>query len=452
MVTVFLGLGSNVGDRRGHIETALAGLAAVPGIDVVSVSQLIETEPVSGPPQGRFLNGAARLEVGLEAVALLAVCKQLERQAGRDLLAAPNTERPLDLDLLVFGDERIDTRTLVVPHPRMFERDFVLTPLAQLTDVDALRLRLRQCASAREGTVIREPEAFAARNTAWLRGDCTVGLVPTMGALHAGHASLVRTARAECDRVAATIFVNPLQFAPHEDLDAYPRSLDHDLDLLAEIGVDAVFVPDPKGFYPEGFASRIAVGEAAQTMEGASRLTHFVGVTTVVAKLFNLARPSRAYFGQKDAQQLAVLRRMVRDLDYPLELRVCPIVREPDGLAMSSRNAYLTPEDRVAATALSRALTAARDAHRDGERDADRLLAAARAVLDSEPRVRVDYLELRTEGSLAPLPPGPVGTGRMLVAGSLGSADTKVTRLIDNMSVTDDPLETLATVPLVEGD
>jgi pantoate--beta-alanine ligase len=175
------------------------------------------------------------------------------------------------------------------------------------------------------------------------------------------------------------------------------------------------------------------------TMEGATRPTHFRGVTTVVAKLFNLARPSRAYFGQKDAQQVAVLRRMVLDLDYPLELCICPIVREPDGLAMSSRNAFLGAEDRRAAPALQRGLRAASALHAAGERDAARLLDAVRAVVAREPRIRLDYLELRRDGDLQPLPPGPVESGRLLIAGFLGPPERPV-RLLDNLALTGDEI------------
>lgn len=440
-VTVYLALGANLGDRAATLDNALARLDAIPGIAVGRVTQWRETEPVDAPDTPMFLNGVAMLQVTLPAHALLAVCKQLERDAGRDCDAPRNAPRTLDLDILLFGDEYIDTRELRVPHPRMWEREFVMQPLGELVDVSTLLPMQRP-------RVIHESAEFSTCCTDWLQGGCSTGLVPTMGALHGGHLGLVRTARVECDRVVVTIFVNPLQFGPGEDLDAYPRTLDSDLAWLRELDVDAVFVPRRGTMYPDGFCTTVTTGVEAKTMEGATRPTHFEGVTTVVAKLFGLARPTRAYFGQKDAQQVAVLRRMVRDLDYGLEMRICPIVREPDGLAMSSRNAYLDADDRQAATVLHRALCAARDRHVAGDRDADSILAAARAALESESRVRTDYLVLRTEDDLAPLPAGPVERGRVLVAAYLGAPEKKVTRLIDNMSLTEDvTAASLAPVP-----
>ncbi len=423
-VTAYLGLGSNVGDRERHIRDALTQLGQVPGVSVVAVSTLRETEPVGGPPQGAFLNGAAEVSTTLPAAALLAICKQLESDAGRDLNAPRNHPRTLDLDILLFGDMRIDARDFRVPHPRLMERPFVLEPLAELgVDCDAIDIPSRPA-------VIRSAEEFAALNTEWLSGGCVTGLVPTMGALHEGHASLLRIARGECDRVAATIFVNPLQFGPGEDLERYPRDLDKDLEVLRSEDVDAVYAPAAAAMYPDGFCSELDVGEEARELEGASRPGHFRGVVTVVAKLFALARPTIAYFGRKDAQQVAVLRRMVADLDFPLRVRECPTLREPDGLAMSSRNAYLEAEDRLAATALYRGLDAARQRHRAGEGDADALRRAALEIIEAEPRVELEYLELRRDGDLGPLPPGPVADGRLLVAARVGNA-----RLIDNISL-----------------
>ncbi|MBN1956106.1 MAG: pantoate--beta-alanine ligase [Anaerolineae bacterium] len=219
-----------------------------------------------------------------------------------------------------------------------------------------------------------------------------VGLVPTMGYLHPGHVSLARRARAECAGVVATIFVNPTQFGPGEDLENYPRDLPRDLELLAEAGVDLVWTPTPEVMYPPGFQTWVTVEAVTQPLEGVRRPGHFRGVTTVVAKLFNGVQPQRAYFGQKDAQQVVVIQRMARDLDMPVEIVVCPTVREPDGLAMSSRNSYLDAAQREAAAVLYRALTAARDAFAAGERDAAQLRQEMNDVLDTEPLARVDYV------------------------------------------------------------
>lgn len=219
-----------------------------------------------------------------------------------------------------------------------------------------------------------------------------VGLVPTMGYLHEGHLSLVRAARQECASVVASIFVNPTQFSPTEDLSTYPRNLKRDLDLLEKEGTDLVWTPTEEIMYPADFQTWILVEEVTKPLEGAMRPGHFKGVTTIVAKLLNAVQPHKAFFGQKDAQQSVVIRQMVKDLNYPVEIKICPTVREPDNLAMSSRNAYLQPPERQAASVLSRALFAAREAYQNGERDAIRLRKTMRAVFDQEPLANVQYI------------------------------------------------------------
>ncbi len=219
----------------------------------------------------------------------------------------------------------------------------------------------------------------------------TVGLVPTMGYLHEGHLSLIRRAREECDRVAVSIFVNPTQFGPQEDLTRYPRDLERDLKLI-EPYTDLLWTPTPEIMYPPGYQTWVEVETMTRPLEGARRPGHFRGVTTVVAKLFNSVQPDKAYFGQKDAQQAAVIRQMVRDLNFPIEIVVCPIVREPDGLAMSSRNVYLDPSQRKAATILSRSLREAKEAYDNGERDAGMLRQIMKDVLASEPLAEVQYV------------------------------------------------------------
>jgi pantoate--beta-alanine ligase len=220
----------------------------------------------------------------------------------------------------------------------------------------------------------------------------SVGLVPTMGYLHAGHVSLVERARRDNDHVAASLFVNPTQFGPNEDLARYPRDLDRDRALLAAAGCDLLFVPTVADMYPQGSGTLVDVGPVSHPLEGERRPGHFRGVATVVLKLLNVVQPRRAYFGQKDAQQLAVIRRMVRDLDVPVEVVGCATVREPDGLALSSRNSYLDADDRKAAPVLYRALTAARDRWAAGERRGNALREAMTRVLAAEPRARVDYV------------------------------------------------------------
>ena len=221
--------------------------------------------------------------------------------------------------------------------------------------------------------------------------DGTVGLVPTMGYLHEGHLSLIRRAREECDQVLVSIFVNPTQFGPKEDLAKYPRDLERDSKLI-EPYTDLLWTPTTEMMYPPGYQTWVEVEAMTQPLEGAMRPGHFRGVTTVVAKLFNAIQPHKAYFGQKDAQQAAVIRQMVRDLNFPIEVIVCPIVREPDGLAMSSRNVYLDSEQRKAATVLYRSLSAAKEAYENGENNADQLRQIMKDILASEPLAQMQYV------------------------------------------------------------
>lgn len=255
----------------------------------------------------------------------------------------------------------------------------------------------------------------------------TLGVVPTMGFLHEGHLSLVRAARVDHTFVAATIFVNPAQFAPTEDLSRYPRDEARDLALLEREGVDAVFAPEPAEIYPDGFSTWVTVEGLTDVLEGQSRPGHFRGVTTVVLKLLNILRPDAAYFGQKDAQQLAVVRRMVRDLNLPTDVVGLPIVREPDGVAMSSRNVYLSPEQRIAARSLSAGLREAERLYATGERSAEALRACVRAVIDQEQLADIDYVSVADATTLREL--GCIaGAALLSVAVRFGG-----TRLIDNV-------------------
>jgi len=229
------------------------------------------------------------------------------------------------------------------------------------------------------------------------------GLVPTMGYLHQGHLSLVERARAECDQVGVSIFVNPTQFGPNEDLAKYPRDLARDLKMLEQAGVFLVWTPTPESVYPAGYQTYVTVEQVSQGLEGERRPGHFRGVATVVAKLFNVFLPDKAYFGQKDAQQAAVIKRLAADLNFPVEIVICPIVREPDGLAMSSRNVYLNPTERRAATILYRALSAAKTQFDAGERDANKLRAAMSSTLASEPLAKPDYVSAADPDSLVEL-------------------------------------------------
>jgi pantoate--beta-alanine ligase len=255
------------------------------------------------------------------------------------------------------------------------------------------------------------------------------GLVPTMGFLHEGHLSLMRRAREECSSVCVSIFVNPTQFSPDEDLDAYPRDLENDLSLLEAEGVDLVWTPTVDEMYPSEYQTWIMVEKLTQVLEGANRPGHFRGVATVVAKLFNAVQPDRAYFGQKDAQQAIVIQRMARDLNFHLEVVVCPTLREPDGLAMSSRNTYLDRDQRSAATILYRALTAAVEAFETGENNADALRDLMSDVLSTEPLARTQYVSVADPVTLEEIT-GPVERALLSMAVYVGE-----TRLIDNVVI-----------------
>ena len=257
-----------------------------------------------------------------------------------------------------------------------------------------------------------------------------LGFVPTMGYLHAGHLALVDAAREACDTVAASIFVNPTQFGPNEDFERYPRDEARDLELLEAHGADLVLLPPVGELYPPGDATRVRVSGITEPLEGARRPGHFEGVATVVAKLFAIVQPDRAYFGEKDGQQLRVIRRMTRDLLLPIEIVACPTVREPDGLAMSSRNVYLTPDERAQALSLSAGLRAASDAFATGERDAARLRALARARIAAQPLADIAYVSLADSETLDELD-GPVERAAMLSVAVAFSAAT----LIDNVTL-----------------
>jgi pantoate--beta-alanine ligase len=259
-----------------------------------------------------------------------------------------------------------------------------------------------------------------------------LGFVPTMGALHDGHLSLVRAAKAQCDVAAVSIFVNPLQFGPNEDFAKYPRTFECDHELLEKAGVDFLFAPTPEEMYPAGGVTYVTVEDLSDKLCGRSRPSHFRGVTTAVAKLFHIVEPDRAFFGQKDAAQAAIIRRMVRDLNLPIVVVICPIVREADGLAMSSRNAYLSPHERKSALILHRALIHVKNRFDQGERRASKLIDSGKQVLAQEPAVRLDYFEIVDPDTLQAMEK-LTRTALAAVAAFVGT-----TRLIDNALLTCD--------------
>ena len=263
--------------------------------------------------------------------------------------------------------------------------------------------------------------------TARLALDPLVGFVPTMGYLHEGHISLIRRAKADCKSVVLSIFLNPTQFGPNEDLSKYPRNLERDLELVKPLGVDLVWTPTPEIMYPNGYQTWVEVEAMTKPLEGASRPGHFKGVTTIVAKLFNAVQPHKAYFGQKDAQQAAVIRQMTRDLNFPIEIVVCPTTREADGLAMSSRNVYLDADHRKAATVLFRSLSAAKEMYEAGERDGEKLRGKMKEVIAGEPLAQMQYVSCADYDTLEELA-AVKGKTLLSMAVMMGK-----TRLIDNI-------------------
>lgn len=275
-------------------------------------------------------------------------------------------------------------------------------------------------------TAIREMKALVAT---WREAGRTVGLVPTMGYLHEGHLSLVRGSKERCGATVVSIFVNPAQFGPGEDLQRYPRDLERDAAMLEKEGVDTLFVPAAEEIYPPGYRTTVEVHGLQDRLCGRTRPGHFRGVATVVLKLFNIVRPDVAFFGAKDAQQSVIVEKMTRDLDLDVEIAVCPIVREPDGLAMSSRNTYLSPDERRAATVLSRSLAEAERLVREGERNAARLAGRMNEIIAGEPLARLDYAEIVEAETLEPVVEVR-GDTLLLLAVYIGR-----TRLIDNLRV-----------------
>ena len=282
--------------------------------------------------------------------------------------------------------------------------------------------------------LVKDVEEMKYLSRRWREDGYTIGFVPTMGYLHEGHLSLVRKAREDNDKVVVSIFVNPTQFGPNEDYNRYPRDLERDMKLLEPIGVDAVFYPSVEQMYPEGYRTYVEVVDITERLCGASRPGHFRGVTTVCMKLFNIVMPHRAYFGKKDFQQYVVIKTMVRDLNMDLEIVPMPIVREPDGLAMSSRNTYLSPEERKAATCLYRSLKRAVELYEAGERDAAKIREEVVKVIEAEPLAKIDYAEVVDPETFRPVKKVEKGT-LVALAVFVGPA-----RLIDNVQLGVDKL------------
>ncbi|MEX2142829.1 MAG: pantoate--beta-alanine ligase [Pirellulales bacterium] len=430
MAQALIALGSNLGDRAAMLDRAVELLRDTGGLAVLRVSRWYETDAVGGPDgQGPYLNGAALVDTSLDPFALMRALQEIETELGR-IRAERWGPRTIDLDLLMYDSLRLEARELTIPHRRMTERRFVLAPATEIApdmrhptsgcSVRELLMRLEQrplvIATVAELQTLVRAERLAGKR---------IGLVPTMGALHEGHLSLVDAARRECSFTVATIFVNPTQFGPNEDYARYPRTLEQDLALLAARGVDLVFAPQREEMYRPGHATTLTVEGVTTRWEGEFRPGHFAGLATIVLKLFNAALPDVAFFGQKDYQQSVVIRRMIVDLDLPIEIRLCPTVRDADGLALSSRNRYLSADERRRGLSLSQCLRRAAELYRAGQRDADQIAAAMISILSAAP-VEIDYAAIVHPDTLeltSVVRPGSVA----LVAAGVGT-----TRLLDN--------------------
>jgi pantoate--beta-alanine ligase len=437
MAIAYLGLGANLGERLANLRTALEHLESTGEVEVLAVSTYRETAPEGGPSQPRYLNAAARIRTEAPPERLLHLLKEAEKAAGRVPTGVRWGPREADLDLLLYEDVILTSEDLTIPHPLFRARRFALEPLAEIapdavdpvtgkTVADLYEELLRRLGGKHNARLIQSLTELGEYVAMLTRNRFSIGLVPTMGALHEGHLSLIRGARECCDKVVVSLFVNPTQFGAGEDLESYPRQLDEDRVLASDAGADVVFAPSPEAMYPPGAKTWVFVEGLSEVLCGASRPTHFRGVTTIVAKLVNLVRPDFAFFGQKDFQQTVVIRRMVRDLNMGVEVRVLPTVREPDGLALSSRNRYLSAEERKRAACLFRSLSAARDAHREGERSAEALIGIVGEVLTGA-GVDPEYVAVVDAETLEPLSTVD-RPGAILVAARVGPA-----RLIDNV-------------------
>ena len=437
---VYIGLGSNQGDRRKNLRGAIQGMASLPGTHLIQSSSFYKTRAQGGGTQPDFLNAVVSLKTRSSPRELLKALQGIERQLGRARPGSFWGPRPVDLDILFYGARILGSSALILPHPRLHERRFVLEPLAEIAPGFRHPVLKKTVQSLLEEQKRRKMKVIGSVSgmRTWVnrvqrRGE-TLGFVPTMGALHEGHACLMRAARRENDQVVVSLFVNPTQFGPQEDFERYPRNLKGDLELCRGVGVDCIFAPSVGEMYPakqgKGLSTAwVDVNPLGDLWEGASRPGFFRGVATVVSKLFNIVQPTCAYFGQKDAQQVKIVATLIEDLKFPIRLRVLPIVREADGLALSSRNAYLSSDERRRALVVGKALQAGRRMLESGVKDRRRIVSAVETIVGETPGARLDYVGLVDASNFEEKRP-LVGKILILLAVWIGR-----TRLIDNLTV-----------------
>lgn len=402
---------------------ALNCLRDTGGIKIERLSSLSETEPQDCPAGSpRFINGAVKIKTIFNPRQLLERLGAIEKRLGRARAGEILCRRPIDLDILFYGDRKIDAQGLKIPHPRLEERDFVLRPLKEIAPgrIKSLAKKMKIISN------IVKMRRFILKER---KKHKTIGFVPTMGCLHQGHLSLIRQAKKDCDACIVSIFVNPIQFGPKEDYRIYPRDLERDSILAKSAGCDCIFYPQVKNMYPEKYLTYVNVADITDGLCGAGRPGHFKGAATVLAKLFNIVEPDIAYFGQKDYQQALVIQKMVKDLNMPLKIRVMPTVRESDGLAMSSRNAYLNARKRLEAAVLYRTLQKAKSEVLSGERDSRKIIREIKKEIMQEKSAKIEYIAVADAKTLEPL---EYIKSKALLALAVWFGET---RLIDNIVI-----------------
>lgn len=423
MVTSYIGLGTNLGDRRKNIREALDLLGSLNNVKISNESSLYETQPQDCPADTPgFLNAVVEIKTSLTAIKLLKELQEIEKKLGRKRSKIRHSSRNIDLDILFYGCKKINLPNLKVPHPKITQRRFVLSPLNEVAPRMIKRL-------SRDIKIFRTIRGARLWIKTKKQSAKTIGLVPTMGFLHQGHLSLIRKAKKDCDVCIASIFVNPLQFSPGEDYKQYPREPALDSILSYSGGCDAVFYPAPEEMYPQDYQTYINAEKMNDSLCAKSRPGHFKGVLTVVAKLFNIIQPDMAYFGQKDYQQAVLADKMAKDLNFPLKIKIMPIIRDPDGLAMSSRNSYLNKEQRQDARVIHQSMVMAEEIIKKGEKDIMRIKSAVRGLILSKKTVRIDYIEIVCPDTLEALRELK-GRALLAIAARIGK-----TRLIDNVLI-----------------
>lgn len=429
MSRVYIALGSNIVPRRFFINSAIKKISRENNINLKRRSSIYDTYPVGGPPQNRFLNSVIEIKTSLKPHELLSKLLRIENSLGRIRLCK-NSPRTIDLDILLYEDLIINDRDLIIPHPHMHNRDFVMFGLNEIApDVihPVLKKSICDVYNERDMKIIRSPETAYNYICSLKRKGRRIGFVPTMGYLHEGHLSLMRRARRENDIVVISIFINPIQFGQREDYNRYPRDFSRDKSLLKKEGVDVIFYPDIKGMYAFNYSTYVNVDKISENLCGRFRPGHFRGVATIVTKLFNIIPADNAYFGQKDAQQAFIIKRMVRDLNIPVKVKILPTVREKNGLAMSSRNTYLNERERREATVLFKSLLLAKDLIKKGERKANKIIRRMKDLIKSESSAMVEYISIVDTEELNDL---RILKGKVLIA---IAAHFGKTRLIDNI-------------------